>query len=63
MPNWVVSCSDCGSKIMHSKIEFPDASSYFLPSKPEIESGGSELSCPNCGQTAIYQRSDLRYQN
>ena len=62
MPSWTVTCSDCGSKITHSKIEFIDASSYYLPRKPEIKSTGSEMSCPHCGKRAIYQRSDLRYQ-
>jgi DNA-directed RNA polymerase subunit RPC12/RpoP len=62
MPSWIVNCDECNSKITHSPIEYSGIVSYFLPLKPDLEPQGTELECPECGEKAIYQRSDLRYQ-
>jgi hypothetical protein len=62
MPSWTLNCAECGTKFTHSVIEPRVAEDYYLPAKPEFAPGGVESKCPGCGQKAIYQRSDLRYQ-
>jgi hypothetical protein len=62
MPSWILDCAGCGSRFTHSVIEPHEIEDRYLPAKPEFAADGAELECPSCGQTATYQRSDLRYQ-
>jgi hypothetical protein len=63
MASWGLHCVKCERSFAHAPI--PDASiaDYFLPIKPDFPDGGSEVKCPNCGHIALYQRSDLTYQD
>jgi hypothetical protein len=63
MPSWILECSNCKLRFMHSLIKDSGALSYFTDiSKPAFPSGGSEFECPNCATKALYQRTDLLYQ-
>jgi hypothetical protein len=62
MPSWVLKCNKCGFIITHSKIKNTDLPNYYLPLKPEVPPGGSELECPECKFKATYQRTGLMYQ-
>jgi DNA-directed RNA polymerase subunit RPC12/RpoP len=62
MASWGLRCVKCGRSFMHSPIADEHIDDYFFPPKPEFPTPGSELKCPNCGYTALYQRSDLIYQ-
>jgi hypothetical protein len=62
MPSWILNCAGCGSNFTHSIIEECLIEDRYLPLKPEFAPEGAEFECPGCGQTATYQRSDLRYQ-
>ena len=61
MASWVLECPNCQSVFAHSKID-DNFANYFLPLKPEFPDAGRPLDCPNCGHTATYQQSDLKYQ-
>jgi len=40
-------------------LSFADA---YLPTKPPFPANGLALNCPHCGQSATYERCDLRYR-
>jgi uncharacterized Zn finger protein len=61
MATWILECSNCGLPFHHSVIE-ATTMNFFPLAKPHFPEGGSELQCPNCGKTATYQRTDLKYR-
>ncbi len=61
MPEWVLECPNCKFRFEHSQINDVGMSSFYLPLKPELPAG-TACACPNCGHSAIYQRTDLLYR-
>jgi rRNA maturation endonuclease Nob1 len=61
MASWVLECIHCNAIFTHSAIE-EGLENYFLPIKPVFPEDGQSMSCPQCGHSARYQSSDLRYQ-
>jgi rRNA maturation endonuclease Nob1 len=62
MASWVLRCVGCKRSFIHSPIVDKRLSDYLSPRKPDFPADGSEMKCPNCGHTALYQRTDLTYQ-
>jgi hypothetical protein len=61
MPKWIVICKKCHNEFEHSQINGVGMASFYLPI-PDIPPAGSKCVCPNCGHSALYQRTDLRYR-
>ena len=62
MSYWVLGCPLCRMDFIHSEIDGEEERELWaLPSKPEFPEGGSSLACPNCKQTSLFQRFQLRY--
>ena len=62
MSQWMLTCSTCGEDFPHSSIpENAGFDQLDLPHKPDFPPSGLALVCPNCGESAIYQRHDLVY--
>jgi len=65
MPHWVLACKHCGRDFPHSEINAGLVRLDVNPSgwvdKPIFPEGGQRMECPNCHETAIYQRYMLRY--
>ena len=62
MASWTLKCSYCNLPFQHSVID-ATVMNFFLPAKPDFLPGGSQLRCPNCGETATYLRTDLIYRS
>ena len=62
MPKWILKCKKCGSDFEHSQIDDTGMAFFDLPPKPDIPTTGNQCVCPQCGQSAIYQRMDLLYR-
>ena len=63
MGQWILMCSICGKEFPHSTIsENLSFAEALLPTKPEFPPNGLAVNCPECGQSATYERYDLRYQ-
>ena len=62
MTSWMLSCAKCRVLFVHTRIADKFLLDYLLPEKPEFPPGGTVLECPNCGHSAIYQRTDLTYK-
>ena len=62
MASWVLICPKCNSAFAHSQVK-DTLENFFLASKPIFPTGGTALDCPNCGHTATYQQTDLRYRS
>ena len=62
MPAWILICPKCNSEFQHSQVSDVGMASLSLPAKPEIPPTGNECVCPNCGHSAVYQRTDLMYR-
>ena len=63
MARWVLNCSNCNEAFTHSTIDDTGIANYFMPKKPDFPPDGAEFECPNCGHSATYQQSDLRFQH
>jgi hypothetical protein len=62
---WILHCARCDGVLIHSEIrntDLLDFDSYVNLKKPEFPLGGLNVFCPNCNETAIYQRHQLVYQ-
>jgi uncharacterized C2H2 Zn-finger protein len=62
MAAWMLACPHCEKSFVHAQIEIKQMLDYILPEKPTFPDGGMDLECPNCGQVARYQTSDLTYR-
>jgi len=62
MSAWVLICRKCKSAFQHSQISDVGMSSLDLPRKPDVPPTGNACVCPNCGHSAIYQRTDPLYR-
>jgi rubredoxin len=62
MAAWTLECRNCGFYFEHSKIRRRNLVDFYYDAKPEFPPEGSEFECPNCGNRATYQRTDLRYR-
>ena len=53
MPRWIVDCPECGREFTHTLTsELGSARDPFaFPPKPQLSVNGTELKCPNCGET------------
>lgn len=64
MPRWIVRCPRCHAAVPHSEVTFARAIEDALAGlgrKPDCPNGGFSLECPNCKETAHYQRHQLVY--
>src|SRR4029077_15536238 len=59
MPKWILECEKCGNGFDYCRIA--ETMPLDLPFKPDVANGGTCV-CPNCGQRAIYKRTDLLYR-
>ena len=62
MANWILRCTSCQIEFVHSKSENGSLLNFLLPAKPSFEPD-TEFTCPHCGETGKYSRSDLRYSS
>jgi len=62
MAKWVLECPNCKSRFAPSQINDVGMALLELPPKPDLPPNGVECACPNCGHSAVYRRTDLRYQ-
>jgi predicted RNA-binding Zn-ribbon protein involved in translation (DUF1610 family) len=63
MPRWIVDCPECGREFTHtliSRLGFA-RDPFASPPKAELSASGTDLKCPNCGETSTYKGVDLRY--
>jgi hypothetical protein len=62
MAHWVLRCPQCKMYFTHSQASAEQRYDlWVLPSKPEFPEGGSWHTCPNCKETALFQRFHLTY--
>jgi len=63
---WILDCPNCKGDFTHTEISpndrLPDTFLRSTP-KPEFPTGGLTITCPNCGNTSVYQRHQLIYQS
>lgn len=66
MARWVLDCPQCHEEFTHSEItssQITFSDPFTQPeTKPPFPEGGQEIACPNCNQTAVYQRYQLVYR-
>ena len=62
VPQWVLECVDCKFKFEYSQIGDVGMSGLRPQPKPDLPPNGTECVCPNCGNRAVYRRTDLLYQ-
>jgi hypothetical protein len=67
MPRWVFNCPLCNCEITYEVIVKDDHSPLtdpfaWLLDKPFLASQGANIDCPNCKNTAIYQRHQMTYR-
>jgi hypothetical protein len=60
MAHWVLLCPKCKVDFIHSAVE-SDAIAW-LGAKPEFSDGGALLECPNCKESSVFAREQLRYR-
>jgi hypothetical protein len=60
MPNWILICVNCKAEFQHTRINDVGIANFYLPLKPELPQ--NTCTCPSCGYTAVYERTDLIYQ-
>lgn len=63
MSHWFLNCSSCQKPFIHSPIATTRADTLdpFWPAKPDFPAGGSNVECPHCHQSALYQRYQLMF--
>ena len=60
---WVLKCKECRANCTFSEIDLDETSEYFFPKRPPMPTTGIEHKCSHCGHVALYQRTDLTYED
>jgi hypothetical protein len=64
MAEWSLDCKGCKKSITHSSVNPAENTMPYdtlWPYRPEVLESGFTMRCPNCQQSASYQRFELKY--